>query len=206
MLQMYYLRTHVFSKQEKKIVDTAMAFACDIHKFRSTASASPRAVRSILSVSKRNKRKLLLSPGQGELSSKLWSRKRRRRLLAVVHHRRSEELLHKLQHQQHNRPARPRHPPALPGADESIEGRQSGDVVPGRRRWISGFGRLRQLCARSTSIDSRRGAASHCLSPVAMGRPLRSPRDKTRAEVSQREGSHLRLLQSRSLESTVSAR
>lgn len=223
MLQMYYLRTHVFSKQEKKFMETAMAFASDFNKFRITAStASPRAVlpsRSILSISKRNKRrKLLLSlaAGKRELSSKLWSRKRRRRFLVVVDNCRSKELLYKLQHKQYNRLIGSRCASVVPSINEPIEERQStGDVVPGHR--FTSPNRCSQQVINSSlsanglrlspkTIDSRRRTASYCMSSVEMERSLRSQRDKTYTEMPQRKGSYLHLLQSRSLESSLPTR
>lgn len=219
---MYYLRTHVFSKQEKEFVETAMAFACDIHQFSITASTttpSPRAVlpvRSILSISKRNKcRKLLrTSAGKAELSPKLWSRKRRRKLAAVIDNCRSQKLLFKLNLQQYNRFIRSRCAPDVSSFDESAKERQSTrDLVHGDR-WSSIDRCLEQqstfpslsangLCSGSASVNSRRRAASHRLPSLALERSLRSQRDPTRAQMSQRKRSHLRVLQSRSLESSI---
>lgn len=191
-----------------------MAFACDIHEFRITAPTPPgavRPIRSILSTSKRNECRQLLLPAateQAELSSKLWSRKRRRKLAAVVHNRRTAKLLYKLKFQQHNRPIRPRRAPAVSRTNESAKERQSaGNAVPGGRRWkrrqtISADG----LRSGSASNDSRRRAASHRVSSLAMGRPGMFQRDQADTQVSQRARSHLRLLQSRSLESSLSSR
>lgn len=220
MLQMYYLRTHVFSKQEKEFADPAMEIARDnINEFRIAAPTSTsRAVlpnRTILSISKRNKcRKLLLPAAKSKLSSKLWSRKRRRKLAAVVDgRRRPPQLLYKLQFQQYNRFERAK---VFPRAHESAKERQSiRDAVSGdRRRIVVGRFVVRQgaslsadrLRSRSTSDDSRRGAAGHRVPAVALGRPGRSQRDQAHPQVSQRKRSHLCLLQSSPLESIVSAR
>lgn len=224
MLQMYYLRTHVFSKQEKEFVETAMANARDdIHEFRITAPTTPssRAVlpsRTILSISKRNKcRKLLLpaAAAKAKLSSKLWSRKRRRKLTAVVDDCRLAKLLYKLQFQQYNRFARSRRTPVVSCAHESAKERQSvGDAVSSDRRRplverCVGQGApipADGLRPRTASNDSRRGAAGHRLSTVALERLVRSQRNQAHPEMSQRERSHLCLLQSSSLESIMSAR
>jgi hypothetical protein len=212
MLQMYYLRTDVFSKKKEEFVETAMAFACD-HEFRLTApTTSPRAVlpiRSILSTSKRNKCRKLLLPAAArktQLPSKLWSRKRRRRLAAVVDNGHSAELLCKLKFQQYNRSAG--YASAVPHAHGSAEERQSiRDSVPGDRRpQITSSVPANGLCARSTSAHTRRRAPSHRLSPVAMERFVRSQRHQAHTEMPQRKRPHLRLLQSRSLESSLSIR
>lgn len=220
MLQMYYLRTDVFSKQEKQFEETAMALACDdIHEL--TASTTPpgaAAARSILSISERNEcRKLLLSAatGKSQLSSKLWSRKRRRKLTAIDDNCRSEKLLFKLQFQQYNRFIGSRHTSDISSTNESVKERQSiRDIVPGDRRLTDDRCSVGQSSLPSISADglrsrtpptySRRGAASHCLSPLAMGRSIRFKRNQTHTEVSQRKRPHLRLLQSRSLESIMS--
>lgn len=225
MLQMYYLRTHVFPKQEKEFVETAMAFACDIHEFSITANLStPRAVltsRSILSTSKRNKCRKLLptsagkSSGKAELQSKRWSRQRRRKLTLVDHHRRSSKLLYKLQHQQYNRPARSRNSSDVSYADEPVEERQStGNVVPGDREFTSSLVRsLEQntspsistngLCSSATSTNKQRRTSSYRMSSLALVRSLRLQRDQTHPQMSQRKRPNLRVLQSRSLESLM---
>lgn len=222
---MYYLRTHVFSKQEKEFVETAMAFACDINEFRITAStaASPRAVltsRSILSTTKRNeRRKLLLSPTarKTKLSSKLWSRKRRRKFVTFNDNCCSEKLLYKLQFQQYKRFIRSRNATAVPWINESIKERQSTrDIVPGDRMWIvvdrcskqntSSTLSANGLCPSSACFDSRSRTTSYCMPSLEMERSRRSQRNQASTEVPQRKRPHLCLLQSRSLESTLSTR
>lgn len=217
---MYFLRTHVFSKQEKKFMETAMAFACDFDKFLITAStASPRAVlpnRSILS------RKLLLSStaGKSELLSELWSRTRRRKFFIILDNCRPKKLLFKLQHQQYNRLVGSRYTSTstVPRSDESIKERQSTrDIVSGNRKFIIGRRCSKQnissslsayrLCSSSTSTRSRqRAVRSNSLSSLEMERPYRLQRDKVHTEMSQRKGSHLCVLQSSSLESCVPTR
>lgn len=212
---MYYLRTHVFSKEEK-VVETAMAFACDIHELYITATttAAPvRAVlssRSILSTRKRSKCRNLLLPAsaarKSKLSSELWARKRRRKFAAVDDDCRVEKLLFKLQFQQYNRFVGARLAPAVSRTDESTEERQPTEDAVRCHRSTSASVSANRLCARSASTDSRRTAASHCLPSVAMERSIRSQRDQEDTKMSQRKRPHLCLLQSRSLESTLSAR
>lgn len=196
-----------------------MALASDINEL-----IAPRAVfptSSILSIGTRNKRRKLLLPStaaavKSKLPSKLRTRKRRRKLAALDDNRRTKKLLCKFQFQQYNRLARSKYPSIVPCTNESAkEGQSIRDIVPGNRRIIidrcceqsspssiSANG----LCSRSTSNDSRGRAASRCMPLMAMERPLRSQRDKTRPQMSQRKGSHLCLLQSRSLEPVMSAR
>lgn len=202
-----------------------MALACDSNEL----IVAPRAVlpiRSILSISKRNKRrKLLLSAAataaatvavKSKLPSKLRTGKRRRKLATLNDNCRSEKLLYKLQFQQYNRPTRSKHSPIVPCPDESAKERQSIRNIESGYRRISFYRCFKQstsssisanrLCSRSPSTNSRRRAASHCLPSLAVERSLRSQRDQTHPQMSQRKGSHLCLLQSRSLESVMYAR
>jgi len=213
MLQMYYLRTNVLSKQKEEFVETAMAFACDIHELHNAAPRAVLTVRSILSAGQRNQcRELLLSAERkAQLSSKLWSRKRRRKLTAAVDNGRASQLLFQLKFQQHHRSARPRHASVVPRAHESAEERQpAGNAVSGDwRRWLRKAARplpADRLRARTASSDLRRRAAGHRLSTVALERSLRSQRDPKGTKVSQRERPDLCVLQSSSLESLMSAR
>lgn len=213
---MYYLPTHVFSKKEKSFEETAMALACDTDKLLTASTTTPRAVLPILLSIKRNKCRLLPAVARkNELQSKLWSRKRRRRIAVVEHHRRPDQLLFKLQLQQHKRPAGADRPSAVLRARGSAqERRPAGDALSGDRqprgrcfrKSAPPSLRSKGLCSRAATGDSGRGAASDCVSPVALERPLRPQRNQTHPQMSEQPRSRVRLLQSRALESTVSAR
>lgn len=207
---MYYLRTaNVFPVKKEKPVETAVAIAGDVHQLHAVAPSAH--IRSILSAVQRDQ----LSARQTQLQSKLWSRKRRRKLTALVDHRRVAQLLRQLQHQQHHRSAGSRCASTLPRPHESAEERQpAGDAVRRyRRRLVGRFRRqtfasisANRLRAGAASAHSRRRAASHRLPLMAMERSVRCQRHQADTEVPQRQGSDLRLLQSRSLESTLSTR
>lgn len=192
-----------------------MALACDTDKLTATTTA-PRAVLPILLSIKRNKCRLLPAVARkNELPSKLWSRTRRRRVAVVDHDRRPHQLLFKLQLQQHKRLTGAYRPPAVPRPRGPAQERHpagdalSGDRQPrGRCLRKSALPTIRPkgLCTRPTSGDSGRGAASDCVSSVALERPLRPQRNQTHPQLSKQPRSRVRLLQSRSLESTMSAR
>lgn len=192
-----------------------MALACDTDKL-TASTTSPRAVLPILLSIKRNKCRLLPAVARkSELPSKLWSRKRRRRVAVVDHDRRPHQLLFKLQLQQHKRPSGAHHPSAVsrtrgPAKERHPAGDAlSGDRQPrGRclRKSAPPSLRSKGLCSRPTSGDSGRGAASDCVSPVALERPFRPQRNQTHPQMSKQPRSRVRLLQSRALESPMSAR
>lgn len=218
---MYYLRTHVFSKQKKEFEETAMAIAGE-HCRIPAPTTTPRAVlpiRSILSVSKRNKcRKLLPSATvarQNELSSKLWTRTRRWRLAFASGHRRPYRLLCHLKFQQYKRPLRAKYTTIVPRTDESNKERQpTGDAVSSHRRLIdrclkqnaSSSIPVNGLCSGSSFADLRRRTTSYRMPTVALERLVRFQRNQAHPQMSQRKRSTLCLLQPRSLESIMSTR
>lgn len=182
-----------------------MAVACETGKFNAPTTLPNR---SILSASKRDMcRKLLLSTDarKNELSSKLWSCERGS-AFALLHNNCSpSEML--LQFQQYERLIRIQHAPIVSSFIEAIEERQSTRDIVSSGRWIKTISLpANGLCSRSTSTHSRRRAASDCMSYLALDGSLRSQRDQTNTQMSQREGSRLCLLQSRALESIMSTR
>lgn len=112
MLPMRYLRTHVFSKQEKEFVETAMAFArqfnIEFHIFLNTPTSIPseshRTIRRILSRSTGTKCRNLLLPAATattttmptrKLFEELRVRKRRRKFASLYDNVCVKKLLYK---------------------------------------------------------------------------------------------------------------
>lgn len=232
---MCYLRTHVFSKQKKEFVETAMAFARqfndEFHIFLNTPSKPNRTNRRILSAAARNQyRRLFLSPSAampatGELSKKLRLRKRRRKFLTLFNDVCFKELLYKYHINEQFRLVRPTSITTVSRLSRQIKRPSIRNVVPSNRKWRNCCRTTKQqlpsaprpdttltkinsnrLCAGSSRTNLRRRTTCDRLSNLALARFVQSERDQKNSIMPQRKRSHLHMLQSSSLESVMQYR
>lgn len=217
---MYYLRTDVFSKQKEKLLQTVMESASNVNDTLASPTATvPVCSRSILSIVQRDKRHKLLhlfaATRETKSSPKLIRFNRLRAKLQYLPIR-SKKLLCKFQLGKHNGFTKRWSLSVVPFTHASAEKGKSMRSVVSSCRGIVDRCSIKQviaaapssdkLCTRSTSETSRRGTTGHCLSTVALERSLRSQRTSSYSQMSQRKRPNLRVLQSRTLESTMSTR
>lgn len=227
MLPMRYLRTHVFSKQEKEFVETAMAFACQynikFHIFLNTPTSlsaeSHRTIRRILSRCTGTKcRKLLLS-ATALPTGKLF--KRRRKLVALLDHLCVKKLLYKYFIRQQYRSNRSASASYVPCISRQTERSSIRRVVPSHRlyerltkhqfpsttRSTSPFKiNSNGLCTSAEKFNIRRRTPSNSMSHLALARLAKSGRYQKNSIMSQRTRSNLCMLQSSPLESAIKDR